>query len=671
MTHTELTRHTRHGATSVRAAARLGRLIGSQPAPWAVIAACASLAFFLRAYQLTRPGYLFGVTEYDDGVLFGNALRLVAGVIPYRDFSMVQPPGGMLLMVPAALLAKAAGTGWGLAAARMLTVGADTANVVLLGLLVRHRGPVAAGIACGLYAVYPDAIVAAHTFLLEPWLNLFCLAGAVAIFDRDRLAGSAPRLRPAGPRLAGSASRLARPVPRPRRAAPRAPRWSDRTRLLGGGLLFGFAVAIKIWALLPLAIVALLLLVAARRIRPAATLAAGAAVGLGVPLLPFALLAPAALERGVLIGQLVRNANGSRLLPQRLADLAGLGLHPFWPHERLLLAAIVAALIGCCAAAYLPRGRPLEGGRHLGRLLLGGRPLGFRSSDGPNARALNDRRPDARRPDGHGLDAYAVDAYAAACAVAVTTMLLWPRLYYTHYGAFDAPFLALASALPVARLTARSRPSHPSGRPRTDPNRSGRSCLTGRPRTVPTPARSAVPPGGLTGNPAEPAPNPARPTMLQATAAAATVLLIIGLGYRQYRAEAPLRGVQVSAAADLLIPAGACVVSNGAAFTVAADRFYSDVPGCPVVVDPLGTMIAMTSGRYLDDTPAQLRSVVALWQTALDRAQYVWLTSGTFLVIPWNRPLNAYFTRHFRLIGLAGDPTGVRYVPAAGLYARS
>ena len=29
-------------------------------------------------------------------------------------------------------------------------------------------------------------------------------------------------------------------------------------------------------------------------------------------------------------------------------------------------------------------------------------------------------------------------------------MLLWPRLYYTHYGAFDAPFLALASALPVA-----------------------------------------------------------------------------------------------------------------------------------------------------------------------------------------------------------------------------
>lgn len=106
------------------------------------IAACAALALALRAYQLSRPGYLLGVTEYDDGVLFGNALRLVSGVIPYRDFAMVQPPGSALLMVPVALLATVTGTAWGLAIARILTVCADTANVVLLGVLVRHRGPV-------------------------------------------------------------------------------------------------------------------------------------------------------------------------------------------------------------------------------------------------------------------------------------------------------------------------------------------------------------------------------------------------------------------------------------------------------------------------------------------------------------------------------------------------
>jgi hypothetical protein len=174
------------------------------------------------------------VTEYDDGVLFGNALRLVSGVIPYRDFAMVQPPGSALLMAPVALLAKGTGTAWGLAVARILTVCADTANVVLLGVLVRHRGPVTAGVACGLYAVYPDALVAAHTFLLEPWLNLCCLAAAALIFDGDRLATA------------------------------------DTRRLALGGAAFGFGVAVKIWAVVPLVLVGLLLAVTARQPRPPA-----------------------------------------------------------------------------------------------------------------------------------------------------------------------------------------------------------------------------------------------------------------------------------------------------------------------------------------------------------------------------------------------------------------
>ena len=128
---------------------------------YAVIAVCTAVAAFLRFYQLTRPGYLLGVTEYDDGVQFGDAARLVSGVIPYRDFVAMQPPGSVLLMAPVAALAKVTGSAWGLAIARLLTAAADTASVALLGLLVKHRGPVAAGIACGIYAVYPDALVAA------------------------------------------------------------------------------------------------------------------------------------------------------------------------------------------------------------------------------------------------------------------------------------------------------------------------------------------------------------------------------------------------------------------------------------------------------------------------------------------------------------------------------
>ncbi len=70
--------------------------------PGVVIALAAilalALALALRVFQLSRPGYLSGFTQYDDGVYFGNALRLVHGAIAYRDFAMVQPPGSMLLI---------------------------------------------------------------------------------------------------------------------------------------------------------------------------------------------------------------------------------------------------------------------------------------------------------------------------------------------------------------------------------------------------------------------------------------------------------------------------------------------------------------------------------------------------------------------------------------------
>jgi alpha-1,2-mannosyltransferase len=511
-------------------------------------------------YQLARPGYLFGVTEYDDGVLFGNALRLAAGVIPYRDFSMVQPPGSMLLMVPAALLAKVAGTAWGLAVARMLTVGADTANVVLLGVLVRNRGPLTVGIACGLYAVYPDAITAAHTFLLEPWLTMFCLAGAVLIFDGDRIAGTAPRHH---------------------RGAEGAPRVTDTARLAWGGVMFGFAMAVKIWALVPLAIAGLLVVVIARQARPAAALAGGAALGVGIPLLPFAVLAPGALARGVLVGQVVRNAGGSRHFLGRLADMAGLQLLPARLPQLALLLVVAVIVGGCYVAAFLAAGWRLT----------------------------------------------ALDAYALLGSVAVTALFLWPRLYYSHYSAFGGPFLALAIALPIGRLTARR--------------------VVGRA------------PG-----------NPAGPAALQAAVAAVMVVVIMVAGILQFRAESRLRGIQVSARADRLIPAGACVVTNDPAFTVAADRFYSDVQGCPAIVDSFGTLFAMTSGQSRDAPAAVLRPVVDLWQTALERARYVWFTSDTIAQIPWNRPLYDYFHSHFRLIRFAGQPVPWHDVPRPGLYVR-
>src|SRR5437763_17156674 len=137
-----------------------------------VIAVATVIGLALRVYQLARPGYLFGPTEYDDGVDFGSAVQLVHGAMPYRDFVLIQPPGITLLMAPVALLTKGAGPAWGMAVARITTVAAGAASVPLGGLLVRRRGAFATTVTCGILAVFPTAIQADHTLMLEPWLVL-------------------------------------------------------------------------------------------------------------------------------------------------------------------------------------------------------------------------------------------------------------------------------------------------------------------------------------------------------------------------------------------------------------------------------------------------------------------------------------------------------------------
>jgi alpha-1,2-mannosyltransferase len=347
-------------------------------AVYLTIGAFAVTGLLLRLYQLSRPGALLGVTQYDDGVLFGNAVRLAGGVLPYRDFVMVQPPGSLLLMAPVALVAKATGTAWGLALARILTVCADTACIVLLGLLVRHRGRLAIAIACGIYTVYPGALEASSTFLLEPWLNLFCLGAALLIFNGDRFAAS----------------------------------W----RLAAGGVLFGFAVAIKLWAAVPLLVAGLLLagllpaglvpadLLSAGRARRLGLLAAGAIAGLAVPVLPFLFLAPGQLISQVITSQFLRSTLPHPLSP-RLADMAGLSLLPGLPKMTgiIILLAIAAYLV----AGYLVMG-------------------------------VATRRPPP-----------ALDRYALASLAAVIVMFLLPSEYYSHYAAFAGPFAALALALPA------------------------------------------------------------------------------------------------------------------------------------------------------------------------------------------------------------------------------
>lgn len=340
------------------------------PALTAVIFAATLLAVGLRLYDLSRPGFLLGINEYDEGTDVGSAIRLVHGALPYRNFVMIQPPGITLLMFPVALATKAMGTDIAMAVARVITALASAAAVPVAGLLTRHRGLFATLVTCGVLAIFPDSILAAKTVLLEPWLVLFCLLGALAMFDGDQVA-------------------------------------SSTRRLLAGGVLLGFAGSVKVWAILPVVVI---LVLTARRPRQAFVYAAGVTLGFCVPVLPFALSAPAAFYRGVIVAQL-RRSDIARI-PQgyRLQQMLGLARFPQLTTPALVIIGIAVVLL---IAAVTVLGS---------RLACSAPP--------------------------------ALDRFAAGICALVAAAFLWPVDFYYHYAAFLAPFLALTIALPAARLLA-------------------------------------------------------------------------------------------------------------------------------------------------------------------------------------------------------------------------
>jgi len=561
--------------------------------PGAVITVAALLGLGLRIFQLTRPGYLTGFTQYDDGVYVADALRLVDGVIPYRDFAMVQPPGSMLLMVPAALGGKVFGTAWALAAARILTIGADTANVVLVGLLVRHRGPLAAGVASGGYAVYPAALNASQSLFLEPWLNLFCLLGAVVLFDGDQVAGC--RGVPGG---------------------------HGSRRAFWAGVCFGFAAAVKVWAVVPALVAWVLCLPKARglwgggrsfprRVRgdgvppgkqrgdpgrsalrgnAALPFAGGFAAGILVPCLPFEILAPSGFGRTVFVSELVQATHGRVGADPRLADITGIiGLSSVGVTARIWAGATAAAILFLFGVAAWLRARRV------------------------------------------GSRATPLDWFALVTTIAVIGMLFTPSEWYVHYAAFAGPFLLILVGLSAARLFT-------PGKPRRDkPGKRRR-----RVRLVPL-------------------------------AAVFAVLAIAAVGAADGYTVTTLYPAPSLQGASALIPPGACVLTDTAAVTIVIDRFSARSPGCPAVVDTVGTLIATTHGQDFVAGPAVLQADTQVWQLAFQQAEYVWLIGNngyTGARIAWTPALHAYFVTHFTLIGLPSSFLGMGDVPRGGLYIR-
>lgn len=337
---------------------------------WLAVVVIALVCVAVCYYQLSRPGMLLGLTEYDDATYFGTAVRLVHGVIPYRDFVYVQPPGLPLLLTPFAALSYAIGTRDGLALARIAMPLLAGAQVLLVGRLIRHRGLAATIVACGVMAFYTDSIVAQHTVLLEPVSCLFCLIGFALAFEGDRLS-------------------------------------SDR-RLVWAGIALGFAGSVKVWAVVPALVLAIACVPAWRR---ALRVAAGAAAGFFVPVLPFLATAPGTFIHEVIVIQLERALPERVSLHYRLSEMLGLSgftsdLAGNTASNHLVDEMAVVLLVFVVVAYALPwRGWPR------------------------------------------------LDLVALATAGLMAGALLVPAEFYYHYPAFLTPWAALALGVATSRYS--------------------------------------------------------------------------------------------------------------------------------------------------------------------------------------------------------------------------
>jgi len=104
----------------------------------------------------------------------------------------------------------------------------------------------------------------------------------------------------------------------------------------------------------------------------------------------------------------------------------------------------------------------------------------------------------------------------------------------------------------------------------------------------------------------------------------------------------------------VLVLVGCTSASTPASTTPAtgllAGRFVSDVPGCGVIDDGLGTDLALSAGRTPATGAASVPAVARLWQRAFDHASFAWFSAHSWRRIAWSPSLLTYFHRDFRPI---------------------
>src|SRR6187549_4049517 len=134
---------------------------------WFLAIAIAAIAFVVRLVPVMRGGGLFGLGNYDDGVYYAASTGIAHGLLPYRDFLLLHPPGVPLLLTPFAFVAQLTSDSYGFAAARVAWMLLGAINAVLIWKILKPIGALSALFGALAYAVFYPAVYSDKSTLLE------------------------------------------------------------------------------------------------------------------------------------------------------------------------------------------------------------------------------------------------------------------------------------------------------------------------------------------------------------------------------------------------------------------------------------------------------------------------------------------------------------------------
>ena len=105
--------------------------------------------------------------------------------------------------------------------------------------------------------------------------------------------------------------------------------------------------------------------------------------------------------------------------------------------------------------------------------------------------------------------------------------------------------------------------------------------------------------------------------------------------------------VQPAAMVSLLVPPGACTISDSPAELILANRYLSSSPDCPAIVDPYGMFLALNNGQLPPNIEPLTPLILDQWTAALHAARCVVLTAPLSGYVAWDPVLLGWFRKNF------------------------